>query len=46
MKKVIKSNPAAFFGTKVMTPMEQDKVKGGFCQQQQQQQQQQQVAAL
>jgi len=40
-----KENPAKFLGAKVLSPMEQDVLKGGMMshQQQQQQQQQQQV---
>ncbi len=40
MKKKI-SNPADFLGAKVLTPMEQDKLRGGTQHQQQQQQQRQ-----
>ena len=46
MTKAIAINPAEFLGAKVLSPMEQDAVRGGRMtashQQQQQQQQQQQ----
>ncbi|WP_162900333.1 MULTISPECIES: hypothetical protein [Aquimarina] len=46
--KNVKKSPAEFLGAKVLSPMDQDKLKGGFVTrtggQQQQQQQQQQVA--
>ena len=48
MTKANAITPADFLGAKVLSPMEQDTVRGGrkACSQQQQQQQQQQIVIM